>query len=205
MTYNPNIPNANDLLSDSQGDIKLNFQQANVVFDANHYTFNAAANKGKHKFISLPVLANYAAIVPAPVSGEGTIYTKTAGSARNIFYTPGASTNEFQITNCRATGDFPTFGTLTDSNPGDNNFRGWTFLPGGLLLQYGRRDTTSLTFNFTFPITFTTIYSVNVTQEKAGATTPTRLSLFNVGTGGASVNVDQSGESYYWTAIGLKS
>jgi len=56
MTFNPNIPMPNDELSDSQGDIQTNFNQSNIIFGIDHYTFdNGTANKGKHTWVTTPL------------------------------------------------------------------------------------------------------------------------------------------------------
>lgn len=46
--YNPSIPNASDLISVSQSDIKDNFTVADTGFDQDHVKFSAVANIGKH-------------------------------------------------------------------------------------------------------------------------------------------------------------
>lgn len=55
MSYDPQIPQPNDDMGQvSQPGLLTNFGQLNTVFDQNHETFNAASNRGKHKFIQLP-------------------------------------------------------------------------------------------------------------------------------------------------------
>lgn len=55
MTFNPSIPQAQDIMSDSQGDLLINFQQINVVYgtSGDHVAFDAASNKGKHNKVTL--------------------------------------------------------------------------------------------------------------------------------------------------------
>ena len=55
MTFNPSIPQAQDIMSDSQGDLLINFQQINIVYGTagDHVAFDAASNKGKHNKVTL--------------------------------------------------------------------------------------------------------------------------------------------------------
>lgn len=125
MVYNASVPQPTDNLSDSQNDILNNFSSANTSFGINHFAFdNATANNGKHNFVEMPVRGT------APVglaANEGTLYTKTTGSTSNLFYTPDAGGVEYQMT---TVGDaqIATFGAAGT---------GWTFLPGGLIMNYG--------------------------------------------------------------------
>lgn len=122
MTYNPNIPNPTDLLSNSQGQIKTNFQQLDTVFGKNHYEFsNSSGPAGKHKFVEMPITT-----VPATLGGEGSLYTKTSGQSQ-LYYTSDAGGLEYQMTRA-IDANIATFGTATN---------GWTFLPGGLIMKYG--------------------------------------------------------------------
>jgi len=52
MTFNPAIPQPTDDMSDSQGDLLINFGQLNTVFSEDHVAFNASSDKGKHKKVT---------------------------------------------------------------------------------------------------------------------------------------------------------
>lgn len=206
MTYLPGIPLATDLLSVSQGNIKDNFTVANTVMGINHYPFDdGTANQGKHKFVEMLV-----GTLPAGlVSGEGTIYVKAAISRRELFYTNDASGNEWQLTSI-SNSSFATFGTGT--NYSGSNTGGWTFLPGGLLLQYGFTQITSILppqVTITYPRSFTTLFSIQVTPR-----TSTTISGgnhdYDISSPGASttdVSYDGYiiGDRFYWVAIGSAS
>lgn len=57
MTFNPNIPQPGDELSDSQGDILTNFSTSNSSFGIDHYAFaDLTANNGKHKYVTSPLV-----------------------------------------------------------------------------------------------------------------------------------------------------
>ena len=117
--FNPNIPQPADKLSVSQGQLLSNNQGLNTVFGINHFTFSTAVNAGKHTFVEMPVLA----VVPAGLAAnEVTLYTKTTAAASEIFMTRDASGVEIQMT-----------------GPGTPiaSANGYSFLPGGLLIQWG--------------------------------------------------------------------
>jgi len=158
MAYT-DTPLANQDLNVSQPLIRQNFVETDDTFGINHYKFsNLTVNKGKHKFVSMPVLANYAAISPAPVAGDATIYSKTAGAASQIFAVADATADEYQMTRF-IPASFALFSTNTNY-PLAQAFEkgGWTFLPGGLILQYGSvlpGQSTSQTGTTKFPISFT--------------------------------------------------
>lgn len=197
MTYNPNIPAAGDFLSDSQSQIQTNFSTANAAFSRNHVAFPIATDNGKHKFIEMPISATIPAPLPALSSGEGTIYAKTVSAASQLFYTPDASGNEYQMT-ATSSANFASFAAATN---------GWTFLPGGLILNYGSTTsvTSSSTTNVTFPRAFSSaVYSVQATVVTNDNST-IRFSLENAATLGGFTTTQTSSSHFtrlYWIAIG---
>lgn len=155
MTYIANIPLPGDLLSKSQQDINNNFTKANSSFGRNHYPFDdGTANNGKHKFVDMPVQ-----LLPAISAGEGALYVKTAGQSQ-LYYTPDAGGIEYQVTRVidASFARFATDGAYpSNATPaGATTVGGWTFLPGGLLLQYGTVTTPgNASTVIDFPISFT--------------------------------------------------
>jgi len=157
--YNPNIPTGLINLDVDYKNIQNNFSQLNITFGKNHVPFDdTTTNNGKHKFVEMPVQ-----LLPAGLTAnEGTVYTKTIGTASQLFYTPDNTGNEYQLTRT-ITASFALFsnnnvysGTLTG---------GWTFLPGGLLLQYGIAPVAAqgTATTIIFPIDFTsTAFSITI-------------------------------------------
>ena len=163
------------------------------------------------------------AAIPAPIpglaAGSGTIYTKNVGAplASQVFYTPDASGAEFQITTALPA-SIAQFGVMAAyGTPPVNTTQngGYTFLPGGLILQYGFFTFTTIsitaatTKTIQFPISFPTgcfaIYptwtlSIKPTGNSTlgvilGSITPAQYDIS--WTGGAE---KQNG--VYWWAIG---
>lgn len=83
MTYLPNIPQPGDLISVSQNDILVNFQQLNAVYTADHYAYNdATANAQRHRQVRLPELA----AAPAAAADMGSVYTADVAGITELFY-----------------------------------------------------------------------------------------------------------------------
>lgn len=122
MTFNPLIPQANNLISDSQSDILNNFTQQNTVFDNDHYTFNFAtsANRGLHRKISFPASLGSD---PALAGNAGYIFlkddTNDTSLRPQVFYKNNTET--LQVTN--------RFHSAANS--------GYIQLPGGIIMMWG--------------------------------------------------------------------
>ena len=138
MVYDPNIPQANDLISESQPEILENFSQANVLFGTDHVEFNNAtvANRGKHnKSTYLEQSGN-----PVTALNEAAVYTKDVLGITELFIRRENNGTVIQLT--EESGD-----------PVVNN-NGQTFLPGGMILKWGRSQTVTNGVEFPFPIAF---------------------------------------------------
>lgn len=84
MTYNPNIPAANDVLSDSQGQIQGNFQRADSSFGTDHYEFsNLTTNNGKHKKVTW---LDQSAAIPAAEPNAVLAYANTQSAITMPYY-----------------------------------------------------------------------------------------------------------------------
>lgn len=81
--YNPNVPQPNDDLSDSQGQILQNFQKANSSFGIDHYTFaDLTVNNGFHQRVTFPGNAT----APTPGANYGAYYAVTNASNETWSY-----------------------------------------------------------------------------------------------------------------------
>jgi hypothetical protein len=109
-------------------------------------------------------------------------------------------------------GNYPIPG---GGNAGADFFAGWTFLPGGLLFQYGRLQQAAgplaQTGSVFFPVEFTnTPFTVNLTYITKSVSTTSPHSLAVDGN-----TIDKTGfdwhqdastsgfNGFYWTAIGV--
>ena len=102
MTYNPNIPQALDDPSVSQGQFLNNFFLLNQYFDVNHVPFTAGGNNGLHDKVNFPVSVSD----PNLTSPQSSVYPKTfidpitlASSLELFFQNNDQFFNTAQLTN----------------------------------------------------------------------------------------------------------
>ncbi len=212
MTYQSGIPTGNVKFSVDYQNIQGNFSVLDTSYGINHFAFSdSSSKKGKHKFVDMPTLNTPVTDTTPPsslVSGDGAIYTSRPGISTELFYANDGTGAAFKLTNVSAAvaaGNFSKFGT----NPG------WTFLPGGLILQWGSVTSTANTFqtltfslagNIEFPNNCFSVFTQpfgSGSVPGGGATIEIRKStlsktLFNW------VYVTGSGqyEGFFWVAIG---
>jgi hypothetical protein len=84
MSYQPNIPQSNQLLSLSQLDLLTNFQQLNTIFgNVDHVAYYpATSNSGKHNKSTYVQQASD----PSTAAAEGAVYTKSIGGNPTLVY-----------------------------------------------------------------------------------------------------------------------
>lgn len=138
MTYNPNIPQPNDRPAQSQGQILTNFTQLNTIFDENHVTFNnvTVADRGKHKFVVIKRNGGD----PTTAGTDTALYTKSSSGTSQLFWRFQGDGSVVRITN-----SIPPFAVQN----------GYTWLPGGMMLQWGTANVNQDgTGNIVFPTPF---------------------------------------------------
>jgi hypothetical protein len=170
--YQPGIPTGTINLDVDYQNIQNNFTQLDVCFDVDHVTFsNTSAQTGYHKSIHFnPVsttvtnvpnnyvtATQYPQGVPATVAGIGQLFSSQVNDAINIdtglYWLTGAG-RQIALTRNIA----PTLAA-----------NGRTFLPGGLILQWGTFIITVAATGlvFTWPFPFTTFYSATLSSPNA--------------------------------------
>lgn len=195
MPFNPNIPQPTDNLSDSQDDLLQNNIDLNTSSGINHYSFsNATVNNGKHTYLQFPE-------ENAPAS-TGALELLLHNMASTL-----GGTNNLGFVSYDRTVDATTKVQMTrrevpkvNPSPPVNEANGYSWLPGGFLIQYGFKINPGTSGTITFPTPFTsTLYNVSLTPIGAdipfvdGTPTTTTFS-YGLSTGIAG--------SLYWFAIG---
>lgn len=189
--YNPSIPNATDLISNSQAPFKTNFTQLNTQFGVDHVPFNNSGSNGTgfHKQVTLPT----------PLGGDpggvvgGVIYTKLVSAVSQLFFENSASTVT-QLTGL----------PRSVVNPGSYTF------PGGLIIKWGTYTlapgvpTTPVVFASAFP---TNIFAITFGSDVSGSPNdlPKVAALTTAGFTGSRVNPGGplgGTYTYYYIAIG---
>lgn len=199
MTFNPNIPTGLVKLSIDYLNIKNNFSASNTVFGVDHNTFSdTSPQKGYHKSIHIVPQAT-----PAAVSGYGQLYSNTTTDINTdtaLFWETGSTS---PVRNVQLTMNFVP----------KSNTNGFTFLPGGLILQWGtvssaiKNTSTNVNFatsNMNFPNN-----CFGVTGSLSAGTTSSTLTISKI-TGGTNktafnyfINSNSSQTiDFTWLAIG---
>lgn len=203
MNYNNNIPQAGDKLKDSQPQIRDNFSSLDTYLNINHVAFTDA-NFGKHKWVNL-----IQPVSPTSLVGEAVLYAKQADSQSEIYFRQDGSTDEYRLTRAiHGATPMARFGQNVAGYVADHS-GGWTFLPGGLILNYGSFTATggstgTITFAQSFP-SGNPPFSINITPlaTNSGSTVVVRN---NVPPSSSQFNwlVDFTAGlvKIYWMAIG---
>ncbi len=147
--YTPNIPQTGDNPSQSQGQILQNFQSLQDAQDKNHVTLQDITNRGLHKFLQMPEQGSD----PATTANMGAFYCKDIGG-----FTRGVFRQENNGTVIQMTGIDPLSAVT-----------GYTFLPGGLLIQWGTSavNAAPASTNIVFPIAFpANCWNVSITPVR---------------------------------------
>lgn len=152
MAYQANKPQPTDRLKDSVADLEGNFQALKTLVDVNHGTFGSI-NEGKHEFVTFP---EQGAAPAVPGGTDVNMYLAVSAGSSNA--------NDFFIQRS-AGADVPFSAALKLNN-------GWTYLPSGIIMQWGNGSagvsgsgSTTQSFIFTFP---TNCLSVQLTPFTGG-------------------------------------
>lgn len=201
MTYDPTIPILTNNISVDATQMQINFDQANTLFDNDHWTFNDAnsANRGYHRQVYFPQAS---ASDPAIGAFAGVFFnkndTRDTSTKPQLFFKNGST---YQITNRFF----------------DASTNGYYMLPTGVLLMWGYRTGVATgTQTVTFPTIANYIYSGGQTQGFPNALFNVQLTIENDSAqDGGSVyksgtvdkkkfefRVTTGGGNVYWFAIG---
>lgn len=202
MSYDPRPNASGDTLRDSRDPIRTNFIILQDRFDENHVDLDGGAGGGKHSFLQMPEQAS----APTTASNEAGFYAKvgTSPAETNLFFRGESSGFEYQMTKAIA-GSTTEFATNTAYVA--NHTGGWTFLPGGLIMQYGARSSPGTSGVITFPLLFPSGYfSISLTLSRNASSSNQTISVDNaVGVSAASFayrSTSSNTDPIYWTAIG---
>lgn len=185
------IPNSGQNLPQTRDPIRVNFQNIDANFALNHVTLNSGGNAGKHNFIEMPLyVAQPPAVgaLPTTQPGERGIYCALS------LQTPFTAAALFlQAENSSAAGVEITY-ALT----GGNYSNGFTFLPSGVMLQWGTMAATNSFQNFPkaftsncFSVTFNAVNpggQINILQLAAGTLTRFGCTINSNKTSGGPMN-----------------
>lgn len=139
FTYTNNVPNPPNSPSVDVVNMQINTNSTSGIIAVDHVGFGVA-NGGTHNQSTYNTLTSGN---PTTSGTQGAVYTNTIGSDIELMYVRQNSS--------------PTPDVVQLTGPGSPNatFNGSTFLPGGILLQWGFNNAlVSTTTLITFPIPF---------------------------------------------------
>jgi len=190
MSWNPNIPQSTDKLSNSQPQLLGNFQAINTGFSFNHVALNLGADAGKHNLLTMPQQT-----FPQTVAGSDLLMyvglEPLTAQSQIYFLTPAVSSGGGNGIPFTAVGtDASTFG--------------WTYIPSGVQIKWG-----NFGFSGAVPATVTmqgphfassTSYQVIITCSTNNATTYSALNINGISFTFSSAVT--AAETYSYVAIG---
>ncbi len=124
MAYNPNIPQPQDEIPDSQSDLLTNFTDLNTIYQVDHVALNAASNLGKHNKVTLVSQGSDPDMdAPETQVDEVSIFTLKEGTDTELYCRSQSNGTVNQLTKdgelfIRA---YPVLAVnIKDLNPGSN-------------------------------------------------------------------------------------
>lgn len=204
MTFTSNVPVSGDSLGSTRDRIRSNFQQIAIVEAVNHVAFNQTG-QGKHTFLQMPEQVS----APVTLVDEAAFYSKVAvnPAEANLFFRAENNGFEYQLTKS-VSASTGLFGVQTNNYNGSGTDKngGWTFLPGGMLMQYGQ--VTSFGANSSkvipFPVAFTS-GCFSITLGRISGVDVSSQVVVNAAAGMSNFTLtNYSGVTtqVYWMAIG---
>ena len=186
FTYITGIPAASHNPSTDQPDMQINTNSTDSIISVDHFGFNDN-NGGYHKKVSL---VNNAGPFPTP------------GGVGSVLY---GSNNDWVFTNASLAGAGVQM--TVGAKPPIALANGSTFLPGGILLQWGTGVTVAGTLVQPYTYAFSTFFNATATVGSLGGSNaivsintlnPAQITITTFNPSGAPVNVQ-----VFWMAIGL--
>ena len=181
MAFTANVPQAGQSLGASRTIINQNFVQTEAAFNVDHVDLNDG-DQGKHAKVTIPE-----GLAASTSTNEIALYAKDTNSRPTLWLRQESDGTEIQMSG--------TDPVVSQS--------GSTFLPGGLLLQWGVHAN-SAGSPITYPVTFgAQPYSINM-MVKSGDTGNKYARLFGT-YGGVTLPYTTNASAtdlIHWMAIG---
>jgi hypothetical protein len=184
MSYDPNKPIVTDSPAYDVAQIQTNFAEIKTLIDVNHVDFDLSG-AGKHSIVHFPNLTPTSGTIPAAtLSNEYAMYSTSAG----LFIRPPSQSAGPQT---------PSL-DVNITSPAGQTANGWTVLPSGLKMRWGKglatcNAYTAVTYATSgFPGFASTPYSLQLTVAAIS-------SIMSGKTGSIYVNAETNlGFNAYW-------
>ncbi len=199
MVYNPNIPQANDLISNSQSQILANFSAIDsslLGFARDHYSLTDATNGGAHKQVFFPAAASP---VPTTTGTQCAIYSGLVSGSYELFFKNANGSTQVTAGTDAFWKSGSGNGIVTES-VAQNGFMN---LPNGIQFRWGRATGLSDGSSVSFTPAFTTsCFSIQVTGERSNNSVRSLWVNSAPSNASFSVRTDVSGISIWYFAVG---
>lgn len=189
MSYNTAIPQSSTPRSQSQRQIKANFQAIQQVFANNHASLSSDSEfYGMHNVLTMKTTTD-----PVTSADQIGLYTKVVGSVVQLFFKPNDIQNPIQL-------------TYDSINTNPANKQQYSFIAGPFVIYIG--ELTGITNNqvITLSPTKTLIY-VGVNQSSPSYSTADNYPINVTNIAGSAFTVTQSGYTkpfnIYYFAVGV--
>lgn len=206
--YQPGIPTGTVPLNIDYQNIKNNFTQLDSSFDIDHVTFsNQSPQNGYHKSIHLNPVSTTATNPPnnqplSHVSVPPSLPTLTPNYGQ-LFSAQINDNNSVDTALFFLTGNDLNLQLTSNFLPSSTS-NGYTFLAGGVILQWGTASSTGSTTPISFPKVFPNNVFTVTTSRGQPSGSGTSYGSINITNSGFNFTADSSsvGVSLRWMAIG---
>lgn len=184
MAYDSSVPASGHTPAQDRSAIQGNFAQLATSYNTDHVALTSGTNVGAHSKVTLPVAA-----APGSTAGTLVLSSNTANANSELYLQRDGVATAIQMTRGSV--------LIGASSASD----GYTFLPGGVLLQWCTRNATPGGNAITFPIAFTSyVFSVTFGPRAAGAQA---FAMGVASTTGVTLYSQSGTQAVYLMAIGV--
>ena len=206
MDYYTGFPTPEDSLGSTQLKFFTNWASVKTFVDTNHYDF-ANTLAGNHKWVLYGRQTGTFPDTSSPSALTIATYAAADSTPRTqLWFQPqndATGANAIQLT----AGDVTNATFSTNTVYAANRKGGWTFLPGGMIMQYGTLTDASMpsTGSMTFPIAFSAIpFSLTFGISRPSGSSANQSFFYDTltATGFSFSNTSANNTPVSWVAIG---
>lgn len=185
FTYSRNFPDGNLTPASQRSTLTTNTNSVDSILDVDLIGFNDNDGGFHQKSTYVVQLSD-----PGSAAGQIVEYSKSSGGSSELFIQRDNVATAIQLTKgtVNITGDATT-----------PPAKGHSFLPGGLIIQWGSVTAQVAGQAFTFDVNFTSIFAITMAIQAIGAQS---CAFSSVGTGGAIAYSQSGPQTINYIAIG---
>lgn len=198
------MPNSGQSLGATRDQIRNNILDIKNSLAVNHVDLDNGADTGKHTMTNFLQIST-AADKPTTGATEVALYNDSASTGQIWLCPPNTTQGDKKVQ--LTAGDVTNVKFATNTTYTTDRNGGWTFLPGGMLLQYGTLTDASMPFtgSMTFPIAFSVApYSLTFGISRPSGSSANQSFFYDTLTnaGFSFSNTSHNNTPVSWIAIG---